>query len=273
MTQANRTEKGFVRVRGTKLYYEMAGEGHPLLLLHGGLLDHRMWEQQFEAFARHYRVVRYDIRGFGASEMSGTAYADERDLYDLLVYLDIDKTYLLGLSLGGSIAIDFTLEHPQKVAGLILAAASVGGYDNYSPEAIERQHRIEAAIEQRDVPRLFELWASDPMMPQADENPEAHRRYRAMLKDYTFVHYLNPAPQQELDPPAIEQLMEIRVPTLVLVGDQDTLESQAIAELFEVGILDVKKVTLPGARHMLNMERPETFNRAVLTFLHRLDNL
>ncbi|MEO6891170.1 MAG: alpha/beta fold hydrolase, partial [Ktedonobacteraceae bacterium] len=91
MTQANRTEKGFVRVRGTKLYYEMAGEGHPLLLLHGGLLDHRMWEQQFEAFARHYRVVRYDIRGFGASEMSGTAYADERDLYDLLVYLDIDK--------------------------------------------------------------------------------------------------------------------------------------------------------------------------------------
>ncbi|MDQ2717560.1 MAG: alpha/beta hydrolase, partial [Chloroflexota bacterium] len=123
MTQANRTEKGFARVHGTKLYYEMAGEGHPLVLLHGGLLDHRMWDQQFEAFARHYQVVRYDIRGFGASEMSGTTYADERDLYDLLVYLDIDKTYLLGLSLGGSIAIDFTLEHPQKMDGLILAAA------------------------------------------------------------------------------------------------------------------------------------------------------
>ncbi len=262
--------KGFAEVNGTKLYYEVAGEGHPLVLIHGGLLDMKMWDGQFAEFAQYYRVIRYDVRGFGKSKMTDIPYSHTRDLYGLLDFLGIKKAYLLGLSLGGSIAVDFTLEHPEMVDALILVAASVSGYDNFSEDAQEMGERVEAAVEERNVPKLFEIWANAPMMPQAQENPQAHQRYREILSDYSFVHYLNPAPREELEPPAIGRLSEIRIPTLVIVGDQDTLDITGIAELFEAGMIDVKKVTLPGMRHMINLERPEIFNRLVLSFLRRL---
>src|SRR5579871_5627650 len=92
---------GYVETNGTKLYYEEMGEGHPLVLLHGGYMDRRMWDDQFSVFAEHYRVVRYDIRGFGKTELPQVPYADTEDLLDLLTFIGIEKTYLLGLSLGG----------------------------------------------------------------------------------------------------------------------------------------------------------------------------
>src|SRR5579875_658948 len=113
MTRSTQPEAGFAQVNGTQLYYEMLGEGHPLVLIHGGYKDRRKWDDQFHAFAKHYRVIRYDVRGFGKSELPPAPYADRQDLSDLLNYLGVEKTYLLGLSLGGIIAIDFTLEHPD----------------------------------------------------------------------------------------------------------------------------------------------------------------
>nr|BBH95442.1 putative 2-succinyl-6-hydroxy-2,4-cyclohexadiene-1-carboxylate synthase [Thermogemmatispora argillosa] len=264
-------EWGFIEARGTRLYYEVAGRGHPLVLLHGGLLDHRVWDPQFMEFARHYEVVRYDLRGFGRSAMGSVEYSDVRDLYDVLNDLAIDRAYLLGLSQGGQVAIDFTLTYPEMVDALILAAANISGYDNYMPETLERGERIAAAARAKDKEQLYELWANDPAMPHEDEYPEAAQRYRELLRDYSFVHYLNPVPSQQLNPPALQRLADIRQPTLILIGDADSLELQAQADLLEAGIIDAKKVVIRGARHMLNLERPETFNRAVLTFLRSLE--
>lgn len=223
-------------------------------------------------FARHYEVVRYDLRGFGRSAMGNVEYSDVRDLYDVLSDLAIDHAYLLGLSLGGRVAIDFTLTHPEMVDALILAAADISGYDNYTPETLERGARIAAAARAGNKEQLYELWANDPAMPHEDEYPEAARRYRELLRDYSFVHYLDPAPRQQLHPPALRRLADIRQPTLILIGDADSLELQAQADLLEAGIIDARKVVIRGARHMLNLERPETFNRAVLTFLQSLEH-
>src|SRR5690242_8469772 len=115
MSKSIQPEVGFVEVNGTQLYYETQGCGHPLVLIHGGYMDRRMWDDQFHAFAKQYRVIRYDVRGFGKSELPGVPYADRQDLYALLKHLGVEKTYLLGLSLGGMIALDFTLDYPKMV--------------------------------------------------------------------------------------------------------------------------------------------------------------
>src|SRR5438270_10481819 len=112
MPEVRKPVTGFADVNGSRLYYEMMGEGHPLVLIHGGYMDRRMWDDQFAAFAEHYQVIRYDVRGFGKTELPQAPYSDRQDLYDLLQALGVTKTLLLGLSLGGEVAIDFTLEHP-----------------------------------------------------------------------------------------------------------------------------------------------------------------
>lgn len=109
MNDTIRVEIGFAEVNGTRLYYEVAGEGHPLVLNHGFLADKSSWDDQFPVFAQHYKVIRYDLRGFGSSGLITEPYAPSEDLYALLKFLGIEKTYLLGLSGSGSIAIDFTL--------------------------------------------------------------------------------------------------------------------------------------------------------------------
>src|ERR1700686_488233 len=98
MTQTAQPETGFVETDGTKLYYEVMGEGLPLVLIHGGYMDRRMWDDQFAVFAQHYRVIRYDVRGFGKTELPQVPYTDRQDLYNLLSFLGVEKTYILALS-------------------------------------------------------------------------------------------------------------------------------------------------------------------------------
>src|SRR5512147_2094059 len=110
------------------LYYEIAGEGHPLVLIHGGLVNSGLWDDQFEVFAGHYRTLRYDVRGFGKSKSPTSYFSNHSDLRDLLDYLGIQQVYVLGLSMGGMIAIDFTLAYPNHVAALLPIAAGLSGY-------------------------------------------------------------------------------------------------------------------------------------------------
>jgi len=127
---AEHGQKGFAEVNGTTLYYEVAGDGHPLVLNHGGLVDNHSWDDQFDELAQHFKVIRYDMRGFGDSGMLKNGmepYSMERDLYSLLQFLGIEKAYMLGLSMGGSLAIDFTLQYPEMVDALITVGAGLSG--------------------------------------------------------------------------------------------------------------------------------------------------
>src|SRR6266540_3962879 len=99
-------KSGYAKVNGTRLFYEVAGSGHPLVLIHGHILDRRMWDDQFAVFARRFRVLRYDMRGYGRSALPmGEPYHAVDDLKALLDYLGIARTYVLGLSKGGIVAI------------------------------------------------------------------------------------------------------------------------------------------------------------------------
>jgi pimeloyl-ACP methyl ester carboxylesterase len=122
--QGGEVTSGIAEVNGTKLYYEVVGEGQPLVLVHAGSFDRRIWDEQFTAFADHYKVIRYDVRGHGKSALPTKPYSDTEDLYRLLQWLHVEKAHLVGLSLGGRIIIDFTLAHPEMVGTLILKAGS-----------------------------------------------------------------------------------------------------------------------------------------------------
>ena len=282
MTEARQLQTGFAGVNGTRLYYEVAGVGHPLTLIHGGLVDRRLWDDQFEVFAQHYRVIRYDMRGFGDSGLikaEAGAYSFEKDLHDLLQFLGIEKTYLLGLSMGGAIAIDFTLMYPGMVDALIPVAMGLSGFkpaeDEFSEEEKASWIQVGEALKKRDIPRAVELtlhmWTDGPVRTPNQVDPAVREKVRAM----TTRNYQRPDEQEtvepeSLEPPAISRLSEIHIPTLIIVGDQDVRTILQIADILEKGIAGAKKVVIHGPAHHLNMEKPEEFNRAVLDFLGSL---
>src|SRR3954470_6711245 len=109
---------GFAEVNGTKLYYEAAGSGPAVVLVHGGLVDSRLWDEQMQPLSQRFRVVRYDLRGFGKSAAPAGQYWPTEDLRALLDYLKIEKATVVGLSLGGIVAADFAFEHPERVERL-----------------------------------------------------------------------------------------------------------------------------------------------------------
>lgn len=117
---------GYAPVHNGELYYEASGEGHPLVLLHAGIADHTMWDAHAPVFAQRFRVIRYDARGYGRSHTQDTEFSDWQDLEDLLDYLQTPAAHLIGISRGGSTAIDFALQHPERgasVAGTIPRAS------------------------------------------------------------------------------------------------------------------------------------------------------
>lgn len=277
MTRSTQPETGTVPVNGTQLYYETLGEGHPLVLIHGGYMDRRMWDDQFYAFAEHYRVIRYDVRGFGKSELPPVPYADRQDLYELLNSLGVEKTYLLGLSLGGIIAIDFTLEHHSMVDALILVGSPVPGFPMellYTEEELEQQRSryaaFEKAIQERNRPAMVDALMQDPTLVPSPHYPAARERVRANLSEYSFVWVLDPAPRQDLEPPAYDRLAEIQVPTLIVMGAEDDPRLLKDADKLERDIVGAGRVTIAETHHMPNMEKPEEFNALILDFLGKL---
>ena len=273
MSDARQPRTGFIETNGTKLYYEMLDEGHPLVLLHGGYMDRRMWDDQFEVFARKYQVIRYDIRGFGKSEMPQVLYSHVEDLYALLKHLNVKQAYLLGLSLGGMIAIDFTLEHPEMVDALVLVGTAVRGFvPSFTEEQLKFEEQLAAsfikATEERNISQLVEAVMSHPTLVPSPEYASARQRVRQNLSEYSFVFVLDPAPMREITPPAVERLSAIRVPTLIIVGDEDAVMLHQIADKLEQDIPTTKRVGITDTHHMPNIEKPEEFNQVVLDFLH-----
>lgn len=258
---------GFAAVNGTRLYYEVAGSGPPLVLIHGHGLDSRMWDDQFTPFAMHYRVVRYDMRGYGKSAPVGeTSYTHEDDLAALLDHLGVACAAILGLSSGGAVAIDFALAHPAKTRALIAVDAALGGYA-WSEEWSTRWKSLRQTARTADTHAANEQWLAHPLFAPAQEQPAVAARLRQMVTDYSGRHWANRDPQRGSDPPAMKRLRDITAPTLVILGAHDLPDFHAIADRIADQIPDARKITLPDVGHMPNMEAPERFNADVLGFL------
>ena len=175
---------GFAKVNATKLYYEILGEGHPLVLIHGGLMDRRMWDHQFNLFAKDYKVIRYNLRGYEKSDVPKDKFSHIDDLYQLLQFLNIDKTYILGLSLGGMIAIDFTLEHPDIVDALIPVSSALNGYPYADAEDFESRFlAIYKAAKEEGLDKAIELLMELPFFVPVTHDIKTVLKMRTLIKE------------------------------------------------------------------------------------------
>ena len=264
---------GTAAVNGAELYYEVAGEGEPLVLVHAGIADGRMWDGQIDAFAQRYRVIRPDLRGFGRSSVVEGPYANHADLRALLDALDIDQATLIGCSMGGAAVIDFALENPGRAEAIVLVGSAVGGFefDEGPPEGWDE---LVAADEAGDLERVSELevrmWVDGPRRGPDVVDPAV----RDLVREMNLIALRKEAAQlgeeREPDLPAASRLSRIRAPTLVIVGDEDRARALAAADLLERELPDAHKRVMSGTAHLPNMERPGEFNRLVLDFLRGL---
>lgn len=267
---------GSADLNGTRIYYEVAGDGQPLVLLHAGLTTSEMWDAEWETFAHAYRAIRYDLRGCGWSRRPPGLFSPREDLSQLVRFWGVERAVLIGAGTGGQLAIDFTLEHPEQVAALILIGAGVSGTQ---PSAFvqARCEEIEALIARGDIAQSVELalrlWVDGPRRSVEYVDPTMREQVRQMTtRNFARAAERDQSQPLPLEPPALSRLGEIQVPTLVVVGDQDVPDTLDAADLLARSIRGAQKVVMLGAAHLPSMEQPEQFNRLVIEFLrsHKL---
>jgi 3-oxoadipate enol-lactonase len=258
-----------VTINGALIHYERSGKGFPLLLIHAGIADSRMWEPQAKAFANEFDIIRPDMRGFGESELPPAPYSTRADIIGLLDHLGVDRAHVVGCSMGGTVAIDLTLENPDRVAKLVLVGSGVSG-SNLGEADSAFFADVEAADQAGDMDAVnraeVRLWVDGPRRPEGTA-PAAVRELVLDMNGRSLHSDWASAANQSLDPPAIGRLPEIAAPTLVIVGGEDLPHAAANADVITSKIPRSRTVVINGAAHLPSLERPEEFNRLVLEFL------
>lgn len=263
------TDSGVVEVDGASLAYERAGQGPPVVLLHAGIADRRMWDAQVPALAARHMVVRYDLRGFGDSPMPDLPFAHHDDLAGLLDALGIERASLVGCSFGGRVAIDAAIAHPGRVARLALINPALGGFP-WPEELNAGEEEIEAAFLAGDFDRAAEVdlrtWVDGPERQPQAVDPAVRERARVMAR-HVYEVAVDAGQPRPLEPPAVERLGEVRVPVLAISGALDQPMMREIASLLGERVAGARVVTVPGVAHLASLEAPEAVNRLLLDFL------
>jgi 3-oxoadipate enol-lactonase len=260
---------GYLDVPGGRLYYAVAGQGRSILFIHADVADHRMWDEQVAAFSGRYHVISYDKRGFGKTTSEDGAYSPREDIVALLAHLGVARTFVVGLSNGAALALDFTLEHPELVDGLVVVAGGVSGFAATPTEDELRVFKTYEEFEARkDEAGLLALgvhvWCDGPFQPEGRAPAAVRERIHEMMSATMRDHHEDLKPRT-LEPPAVERLGEMTTPTLVALGVYDFPETNAAMELVAARVAGAEKAAFATA-HMVNMEQPVQFNERVGAF-------
>jgi pimeloyl-ACP methyl ester carboxylesterase len=256
---------GYVTVGGGRIFYEMAGRGPALVLIHDGTLHRETWNAQFAVFARHHRVIRWDRRGYGRSDPPKADFSHLEDLLAVMRALKVEQATVMGCSAGSLLSIHFALDHPEMVSALVLVGPIVSGFgfsDHFETRGGRGMPGDDAPVEQK-----IEYWTSKDPWIMAPESTAARQKTRALLT----------ANRQNLDgsgrfsgwpdQPALPRLSQIKVPTLIVVGESDIPDVHAHAGAIQAGIAGSKRVVLAHGGHLPQVEVPDAFNQLVFDFL------
>lgn len=263
---------GFININAGKLYYESSGDGETIVLIHGFTLDRRMWDNEFSELSKRFRTIRYDLRGHGKSSRVSENFSHVDDLVALLDTLNVKKTHLIGLSLGGWIATDCSIADRDRIHKAILIAP-------YYP--LSKKHPFDDRIVQHiSIARQGKLkdglsrWLDDPLFQPASE----HEALKAKLREIVLVGhaelgdgalFVNADKQTSSAREANKTPSDIRCPVLCLVGKRDLPRFHAVADYFSETIPDITVVTVPDSGHMANMENPGFVMAQINGFLAR----
>ncbi len=259
-----------LNLHGADIAYDEAGSGHPLLLVHAGIVDRRMWDPVWDALAARFRVIRPDLRGFGGSIAATEPFTNWHDLARLLRELDAVPAHVIGVSSGGGASLDLALAEPYKVSRLVLVAPGIAGWD-WSDQLKTDWEAEEAAWQRRDLDEVawanVRTWIDGPV--RGGLAPPSLRQ--AVFDMYRPALELQAVPgavdSESLEPRAAERLAEVAAPTLVMVGELDQPDMMEIGEHLARAIPHGRLVRMPGVSHLPPLEDPEGFLRVVDEFL------
>jgi 3-oxoadipate enol-lactonase len=257
----------YLDVAGSRLSYEVAGSGPPVVLLHGGWLDARQWDGQFEELAREFTVVRYEPRGFGRSPLGTEPYSHHADLAALIGALGLGPPHLVGLSNGAAIAVEFAVWSPGALRSLAVGAAPMRGHDLGLEFMTGMRAVVGAGAAGRTDDCLTAAWAFAPLRV-AGEIPAVRRRVDQMIREHEFGYARPDAPKRAwVDPPVSQRFGEISVPSLVIIGDREMPTLIEQGEMMAAAIPGAELVVIEGAGHIVNLERPLPYLAAVQRWL------
>lgn len=253
-----------------RLAYRDTGSGQPLVLLHGGFVDHHMWDGQIPAFARLYRVIAPDARGHGASANASKPFRPADDLAALLRNLGTGPAVLAGVSMGASTAVDTALEHPDLVRALVTSGAGTSEPEYTDPWTIQVRRDWYAAMAAGDLERAldtFTLFAAGPHRTLGSIPRGVARRIREMARRTMAKHaagepnWLVPVPR------TWERAANITAPLLAINGNLDASDHIAMAERLARAVAHGSVTIINGTAHYPNMEQPQAYNAALTGFL------
>jgi 3-oxoadipate enol-lactonase len=263
-------ERGTLDTNGARIYYEVEGEGEPIVFVHAGIADLRMWDDQATALRDAYRVIRYDTRGFGRTETEAVEFSNRADIAALMDHVGAEAAHVVGLSRGGSIALDFTLEFPDRVLSLVVAAGGIGGYQSPDAAPPETWEQPEKWFEAKDWKSLADFetayWVDGHGQAQDRVDPALH----AKVHDWILTTYQAEKEEgkpQVLEPPAIECLGDLGAPLLVMAGSVDDAGTTESMRHLAEAVPGARLELFEGAAHMLNLEQPERFTRLLREFV------
>jgi 3-oxoadipate enol-lactonase len=268
MTKPDSNESRLERADGGWLHYATAGAGDPVVLIHGFGLDLNMWDAQWQIFAQRHRVIRYDLRGYGSSSLPEGAYSHVDDLLALIDFLGSRPVHLVGLSLGGRVALRVAATHPTAVRSLTLADPALDGH-TWTDDWLQRWRKMTEAAKRGDLNDARKLWREHSLFAPANKDPKVAGALRVMIDRYSGWHWAHPDPGTAPQTPVAHVLSSISIPTLVVVGELDLPDFQSIARRLGQQMPQSELRTITGSGHMSNMEAPRAFNELVLEHLQR----
>ncbi|WP_162463232.1 alpha/beta fold hydrolase [Paenibacillus psychroresistens] len=260
-------QKGFINVKGTDIYYESAGEGEALVLLHGFPLDSRMWDPQMDMLSKKFQVIRFDIRGLGKTIDPGLTFTLFDDISSLLQKLQIKSANFLGCSFGGYMGIEFVLAYPKMAHRLILVSS--GGFLPVSEDMQLQNKRFREEWTLGNIDEALDI-NLHLLLDGPDQEIGRVQTNRLWLKEIYREIYSKELSQNRptwLDPHPSGRLAEVNVPTLVISGELDHFDYKKTADMLAANIPNAKHITFNKSAHFPNIDSPNEFNDTIVSFL------
>lgn len=256
-------------VHGGYLHYTLEGEGEPLVMLHGNFNDHQIWDELASALAARYRVIRYDLRGYGQSSTPNAPFSHAEDLIALFRHLKLNEAVLIGSSMGGAAAIDFALAYPERAKTLILTAPSVGGKP-YPPKMVWKGIINYWNMRWRGPAKAIEAFIRDPYWSYFFPPSRDSEAYRLVVDNVSRTQNFCRIPAKWTaagSGSAIQRIGDIAVPALVVIGNRDHPFNIAVAEQLASGMKHGTIATMNGCGHLPFVEEPSRFLELAERFL------
>ena len=271
------TKSGLANIDNAQIYYEAAGKGIPLVMIHAGVADSRQWNNEFAFFARNYQVIRYDMRGYGKSEPVDGEFSHLGDLISLLDTLELhEPLVMMGCSMGGGLAMDFALTYPSRAKALIMVDAGPSGLELNVPTPAKFAE-VEKAFEAGELDLVAEIETQiwfDGMDRTPEQVNQAMRKLVYEMNRKALSHEVRQLGKRlpNTQSPAFDRLTALDIPVLVIVGAHDTPYVLAAADYMIEKLQSARKVIIKDAAHLPNMDQPHEFQGIVKAFLEGLSS-